>query len=120
MSARMPAVGRSPVADLVAGCSTQIDHSGQADYSGDLDYRPGTGRAGGQLGPAGGSGSEMAAGAVAEGHHPVSIYVFERGWWSIAEVKVELLTPSAAQGLSWSDEVAHRSGDLVAAVMGRG
>ena len=40
--------------------------------------------------------------------------------WSIAEVKVELLTPSAAQGLTWSDEVAHRSGDLVAAVMGRG
>jgi hypothetical protein len=30
--------------------------------------------------------------------------------WSIAEVKVELLTPSAAQGLTWSDEVAHRSG----------
>ena len=68
-----------PVADLVAGCSTQIDRSGQADYSGDLDYGPGTGRAGGQLDPAGGSGSEMAAGAVAEGHHPVSIYVFERG-----------------------------------------
>jgi hypothetical protein len=68
-----------PVADLVAGCSPQIDHSGQADYSGDLDYGPGTGRAGEQLDPAGGPGSEMAAGAVAEGHHPVIIYVFERG-----------------------------------------
>jgi hypothetical protein len=59
------------------GLQHQIDHSGQAHYSGDLDYGPGTGRAGGQLDPAGGSGSEMAA--VAEGHHLVSIYVFERG-----------------------------------------
>jgi hypothetical protein len=69
----------APLPILLRAAAPQIDHSGQADYSGDLDYGSGTGRAGGQLDPADGSGSEMAAGAVAEGHHPVSIYVFERG-----------------------------------------
>jgi hypothetical protein len=71
--------GRRPVSELLAGCGAEVEDSSQADHAGDLDHRLGTRGAGGQLGPAGGPGGQVAAGAVTHGDHALGIDVCERG-----------------------------------------
>jgi hypothetical protein len=67
-----------PVSALLTGCGTKVEDSGEADDAGEVDRGLGTGGADGQLAPAGGPGGQVAAGAVAYGHHPVGVCVGER------------------------------------------
>ena len=59
-------VDRCAVSDLLAGCGTQVEDSGQADHPDDLDRGSGARSAGRQLAPPGGPDGQVAAGTVTD------------------------------------------------------